>query len=273
MMVGLRLLRLSFGLALLVALGACFKSVQLFKEQRLWETVWYGRYLDSESEYIVLPADAASRTYLLGQFKRENGDLKAYRVALYPGWDAHLILGTRELPYPGAESIYVLIRRAGEGQFEMINMTCDTGADDKAGGNQSKCDFATIDSVRAAMKARLPTAKTGAPAGEAAPVIERLRDKPLAAIGVATEVATFENGDGVHGALRVRSVSARLPATAAGVRVGDLIVAVDGFDAASAHELVLRIARAKPGTAVKLRLYDPRSRATREVPFATAAWR
>jgi S1-C subfamily serine protease len=59
--------------------------------------------------------------------------------------------------------------------------------------------------------------------------------------------------DGVDGVL-LTSIVAGSPAAKAGLRVGDLIIAVDGRNVNKSREMPYEVARRKPGSQIKLRV-------------------
>jgi hypothetical protein len=257
-----------------VGLSGCFESEGLFADERLWDKAWQQRYVSGDVEYVVLALDEASRTYLIGSRKADE-DVEVFHAALYPGWDDYLILGTQKLPSPREKAIYNPIRRASAGAVELVNLICGEAAGEASksakGGakaevqSEGTCLFPTLDALRQEMKKEFAAQKSNLRAKKKVQDIKTTRSKALGSIGAATEIGTFEDGTGVHGALRVKSVAAGQGAAKAGVRAGELIVAVSGERSLTARALEVLIAFAKPGEKLRLTLYDPATRATRDV--------
>ena len=261
----LRRCRIPLALMSAFALAACFTSPKLLKEQRTWDATWQGRYQTSrgELEYVVLAADAEVRTYLIAQFEREKNELKTFRGATYPGWGDVVILGVAETGSSPSVTYY-LLRHMGGDRVELVLPSCGDGDD---ATSKDPCSFSSIDALRKAIKpAYAKTLDQVKREGKAAPLLERLKATPPSTIG-ATEIATFEDGDGTHGALRIAPNAAR----PADMKAEELIVAVNGEEAASAAALLLMIAFEKPGAKVRLTLFDPATKKTRDVTTATVA--
>jgi hypothetical protein len=238
-------------------LGGCFVSEGLLKEQRMWDVAWQGRYLSGNTEYVVLAADAERRTYLIGQ--KQKSDFSTYRAAIYPGWDDVLILGT--VSSAGTGATYQPMRVLSKDKIEPLGAACAA-----VKGSSKSCSFTSVDALREAIKESEKTTQTRSKKPDEQRYIVRM-DGKLSTINVATELATFEDGDGLHGVLRVAQQSG-LPA---GMTAGDQIVAVGGERASSGGELLLRIAVEKPGAKLRLTLVDQATKAEREVEVTTSA--
>lgn len=250
-------------LALIAAftLTGCFSSLNFFREQRIWDPTWTGRYEVSNGavEYVVLAADPAARTYLISWFERQSKQLMTSRAALYPGWDDILILGIRKT---GASVVaYHLVRRVTKDRIELVTPSCEGEKDAK--GNDP-CIFTSLDALRRTMRSAYASALAKSKR-EGTPLIERMKATPPSWLGTATEVATFEDGDGVRGALRIAANAPRPP----GMNATDLIIAVNGHESISGGALQLSIAHERPGTKLRLTLLDPRTKAQRDISVTT----
>jgi len=236
-----------------LALTGCFTSTTLLKEQRIWDPTWQGRYEAPKGRfaYVVLAADPAARTYLIGQFERENSELMTFRGALYPAWGDAFILGTVET---GSRTVnHHLVRRMAKDRLEIVMPSCE--AKTVAKGN-NPCAFSSIDALRKALKT--------AWAKDEPVLIERIKTPP-SSLGTATVLATFEDGDGVHGALRIAANAPR----PAGMNAADLIIAVNGYESTAGGALQLFIAHERPGTKLRLTLLDPRTNTRRDIAVTT----
>lgn len=245
--------RVALVLVAALLLSGCFTSQSLLKEQRVWDPTWQGRYQNSEGDYVVLAADADRRLYLVGEINREKNEFKALRAALYPGWDDLFILATQDASSRATVNYHV-VRRIGQ-SVEVVAPKCEAKSERQ---NEDPCSFSSIDALRKAIKPAY-----GAEAEKAK--VDRVPASPPSTIAFATETATFEDSEGVRGALRITAQKA-LPA---GMKAGELIVAVNGNEATSAAELVVWIAFERPGTQVRLRLLDPATHTERDVSVAT----
>lgn len=250
-----------------LVLAGCFASTRLFKEQRIWDSAWQGRYSAMGTDYVVLAADSEARIYLIGQMVRATKEFDAHRAALYPGWDNVLILGTQDASSLIGANYHVL-RTRGQGVVDLAIVQCATSEESKEEGPEElRCAFDSIDALRNAIKAKYlaDSALAKKKKDTFEQPVERSKTG-LSAIAAATESATFEDADGVHGALRVMQATAT-----GGLKAADLIVGVDGEEAASAGELLLRIAFKEPGAKLKLTLLDQTAKKTREVTVTTVA--
>jgi hypothetical protein len=245
-----------------LALTGCFTSLTFFKEQRIWDPTWAGRYegANGAGEYVVLAADPASRSYLIA-WEREEKELMTGRGALYPGWDDVFILGN--LPTRSTVVNYHLVRRITKDRIEFVTPSCEGEKDAK--GNDP-CIFTSLDALRKAVRPAYAAALAKAKS-ERVPLIERMKTTPPSWLGTATVVATFEDGDGVHGALRIAPNAPR----PAGMNATDLIIAVNGYESTAGGALQLFIAHEKPGTKLRLTLLDPKTNARRDIAVTTVA--
>jgi hypothetical protein len=244
-----------------LALTGCFTSLKFFKEQRVWDPTWQGRYEapNGPAEYVVLATDPAARTYLISWFVRQNKQLITSRAALYPGWDDVFILG--DLQTRSSVVNYLLLRRITKDRVELVTPQCEGEKDAK--GNDP-CIFTSLDALRRAMRPAYAAALAKAKR-EGIPLIERMKTTPPSWLGTATQLATFEDGDGVHGALRIAPNAPRLP----GMNPTDLIIAVNGYESTAGGALQLFIAHERPGTKLRLTLLDPRTNARRDIALTT----
>jgi serine protease Do len=112
-----------------------------------------------------------------------------------------------------------------------------------------------IDAVRDVLPQLLSTGKVAR--GRIGVLIQGMDDDLAKALGM----------DGPHGAL-VESVEPGSPAEKAGLKAGDVIVAIDGQDIARSEDLPRRVARHAPGITVKLSVLHDKQR--REVPVTLA---
>lgn len=223
----------------------------------MWDAAWQGRYASGTTEYIILAADAERRTYLIAQ--QQKSGFSTYRAAIYPGWDDVLILGT--VGTAGTGATYQPMRVLSKDKVEPLGAACAVPK-----GSGKTCLFTSIDAVREAMKESQKAPREDSKKSDEPRYIQRT-DGKLSTLNVATEIGTYEDGEGVHGLLRVTQQSG-LPS---GLAAGDQIVAIDAERAASAGELLLRIAFEKPGTKVRLTVLDQATKAEREVEVTTSA--
>jgi len=244
-----------------LTLTGCFSSLRLFKEQRIWDPTWAGRYEvpNGPVEYVVLAAEPASRTYLVAWFEKQRKELKTARAAFYPGWDDVFILGNLQT---GSSVVsYHLVRRVTKDRIEFVTPSCEGEKDAK--GNDP-CIFASLDALRKAVRPAYASALAKVKR-EGIPLIERMKTTPPSSLGTATVLATFEDGDGVHGALRIAANAPRPP----GMNATDLIIAVNGYESTAGGALQLFIAHERPGTKLRLTLLDPRTNTRRDIAVTT----
>ena len=259
-----KIMRASYAVVVLAGallLAGCFVSKLLLKEQRLWDESWQGRYHEKDIDYVVLAADHERRTYLVAQVSKS--EFKAFRAAIYPGWDDFIIFGTQPADAGGT---YQVVRKVAKDRVEIASPACAVARRKGEPPSGETCYFTSVDAMRAKMRANYERDLAQKKKEKEGRFLDRVNTK-ISTINVATEIGTFEDGDGIHGVLRVTQQNG-LPAS---LVAGDQIVAVNGEYAASAGELLLRIAFEEPGVKVRLTLLDQTTTAEREVELTTSA--
>ncbi len=255
----MRFAPVAVSLIAVLLLCGCFVSRGLLKEQRIWDPAWQGRYTVTNAEYVVLAADPERRTYLVGQ--QQKSEFQAFRAAIYPGWDDVLIVGVQRTS--SADANHLLYRVHSKDKVESLGAACVVPK-----GSGKSCTFTSIDALREAMKESHNTQTKDANSRKQPPpsYMERV-DTKLSTINALTELATLEDGDGVHGMLRITQQGS-LPAS---VGLGDFIVAVNGERATTGGELLLRIAFERPGSSLKLTVLDAETKREFDVDVKTDA--
>lgn len=96
--------------------------------------------------------------------------------------------------------------------------------------------------------------------------------RPWIGVQLGREAAIVEDAEGepVRTGVRIDRVVLDAPAMRAGLRAGDVVLAVDGASVASSSELVARVARHEPGASVQFRI-DRRGR-ERDIDLRLGAW-
>lgn len=256
-------------------LTGCFLSKGLFERERIWDPVWFGRYESPGGMFVVLPDDPAKRTYLIGSFESGSSSVDSYRAALYTGWDDVLIVGTISLGKNEARAAYTLLRPREQNRFVSDWPSCD--ADFAARHNLPRegdtCTLPSLDTARRTLRAHEEEQAAARAQGQGnadQQSVEHRRDHPLSTIGIVAKPNAINDSDGVHGALMLLDVLPESPAAHAGLKRGDVIVAVANVRPAIGEELLLRIAAARAGGEIRVSVIDGKTKEKREVSIKTA---